>query len=131
MEIVTKCMDCQFFHKQITKHVNHLRLIDLSYSFAIWGINIMGALPGALGWFIFLFATIDTFTKWMEAGLVVNITQEAVVKFLQSIIFRFGVRKWILTNNDTQFKGTKFVRCHADFGINHQASSAAHPQTNC
>jgi transposase InsO family protein len=35
MEIVTKCMDCQFFHKQITKHVNPLRLIDLSYSFTI------------------------------------------------------------------------------------------------
>jgi hypothetical protein len=32
---------------------------------------------------------------------VVNITQDASVKFLQSIIFRFGVPKWVLTDNNT------------------------------
>jgi transposase InsO family protein len=40
------------------------------------------------------------------------------------------VPKWVLTDNDTQFKRAKFVKCCADFGINHQASSAAHPQAN-
>jgi transposase InsO family protein len=52
------------------------------------------------------------------------------VKFLQSIIYRFGVPKWVLTDNGTQFKGAKFTRCCTDFGIHHQASLAAHPQTN-
>jgi transposase InsO family protein len=60
---------------------------------------------------------------------VVNITQEAIVKFLKSIIYRFGVPKRVLMNNGTQFKGSKFLRC-ANFGIHHQPSSAAHPQTN-
>jgi transposase InsO family protein len=63
----------------------------------------------------------------MEAIQVVNITQDAAVKFLQSTIFRFGVPKWVLTDNDTQFKGAKFTRCYANFDINHQASSSAHP----
>jgi transposase InsO family protein len=66
----------------------------------------------------------------MEATPVVNITHEVVVKFLQSIIYRFGVPKRVLTDNETQFKGAKFLRCCADFGIHHQPSSAAHPQTN-
>jgi transposase InsO family protein len=61
---------------------------------------------------------------------VVNITQDATVKFLQSIIYKFGVPKWVLTDNGTQFKGAKFVRCCTDFGINHQDSLATHPQTN-
>jgi transposase InsO family protein len=52
-----------------------------------------------------------------------------VVKFLQSIIYRFGVPKWLLTVNGTQFKGAKFARC-SDFGITHQASLATHPQMN-
>jgi hypothetical protein len=30
MEVVTKCNDCQFFQKQIMKHANPLRPIDLS-----------------------------------------------------------------------------------------------------
>jgi transposase InsO family protein len=60
---------------------------------------------------------------------VVNITQEAVVKFLKSIIYRFDVSKRVLTDNGTQFKRAKFLRCYADFGIHHQPSSAVHLQT--
>jgi transposase InsO family protein len=82
----------------------------------------MGDLPRASRGFRFLFVAIDTFTKWMEAMLVVNITQDTSVKFLQSILYRFGVLRWVLTDNGTQFKGTKFARCCADFGIHHQAS---------
>jgi transposase InsO family protein len=130
MEIVTKCKECQFFQKQTMKHANPLRPIDLSGPFAVWGIDIVGILPRAPGDFMFLFIDIDTFTKWMEATPVVNITQEAAVKFLQSIIYRFGVPQRVLTDNGTHFKGAKFLRCCADFGIHHQPSSVAHPQTN-
>jgi hypothetical protein len=42
----------------------------------------MGILPRAPGGFRFLLVVIDTFTKWIEAMPVVNITQEAAVKFL-------------------------------------------------
>jgi hypothetical protein len=51
----------------------------------------MGIFPRASGGFRFLFVVIDIFTKWMEAIPVVNITQEAVVKFRQSIIYRFNI----------------------------------------
>jgi transposase InsO family protein len=87
-------------------------------------------LSRAPGGFRFLFIAIDTFTKWMEAMRVANITQEAAVKFLQSIIYKFGVPKRVLTDNGTQFKGSKFVRCCAYFGIQHQSSSVAHPHMN-
>jgi hypothetical protein len=66
----------------------------------------------------------------MEAMPVVNIMQEAAVKFLQSIIYRFRVPRRVLTDNGTWFKGEKFVRWCTDFGIHHQLSSATHPQTN-
>jgi transposase InsO family protein len=129
MKVIPKCNDYQFFEKQTTKHANPLRSVDLSWPFAIWGINIMGILPRAPRGFRFLFIAIDTFTKWMEALPVVNITQEATVKFLQ-IIYRFGVPRRVLTDNRTQFKRAKFVRSCADFGIHHQPSLAAHPQTS-
>jgi transposase InsO family protein len=70
-------------------------------------------------------ASIQSLNGWM-----VNITQEAAVKFLQSIIYRFSLPQRVLTDNGTQFKGAKFLRCCADFGIHHEPSSVAHPQTN-
>jgi transposase InsO family protein len=53
-----------------------------------------------------------------------------VDKFLQSIIYRFGMPRRFLTDNGTQFKGAKFLRYYVDFGIQHQPSSTAHPQAN-
>jgi transposase InsO family protein len=61
---------------------------------------------------------------------VVNITYEVADKILKSVIYRFGVPTRVLTDNETQFKGVKFLRCCVDFGIHHQPSLAAHPQTN-
>jgi transposase InsO family protein len=61
---------------------------------------------------------------------MVNITHEAIVMFLQSIICRFGVPRRVLMDNGTQFKVAKFSRCCVDFDIHHQPSSSAHPQTN-
>jgi transposase InsO family protein len=87
-------------------------------------------LPWAPGGFRYLFIRVDMFTKWMKVMPAVNITQEAAVKFLQSIIYRFSVHRRVLTHNGTQFKGAKFVKCCADFGIQHQPSSVVHPQMN-
>jgi hypothetical protein len=67
-----------------------------------------------------LFVGFDTFTKWMEAVPAVNITQDAAIKFLQSIIYRFSMHRRVLTDNRTQFKGTKFARCCVEFVIQHQ-----------
>jgi hypothetical protein len=41
------------------------------------------------------------FTKWIEVMPIVNIIQDALVKFLQSIIYRFGKPKWVLKDNGT------------------------------
>jgi hypothetical protein len=101
MEVVKKCKDCQFFQKQTMKHDNPLRPIDISWPFVIWGIDIVDILPRAPGGFRYLFIGVDTFTKWMEAMSVVNITQKAAVKFLQSIIYRFDVPRRVLIDNGT------------------------------
>jgi hypothetical protein len=117
MEVVKKCRDCQFFQKQMMKHANPLHPTDISWYFTIWRIDIVGILPTAPGDFRYLLIGIDMFTKWMKSMPAVNITQEALVKFPQSIIYIFGVPRRVLTDNRTHFKGAKLVRCCMDFGI--------------
>jgi hypothetical protein len=73
----------------------------------------------------------DRYAHQVDGGnAVVNITQEVAIKFLQITIFRFGIHKWVLIDNGTQFKGAKFAWWCVYFSINHQASSTAHSQTN-
>jgi hypothetical protein len=62
MEVVKKCRDCKFFEKQTTKPGNPLRSINISWPFAVWGINIVGIWHRALCGFRYLFIGIDTFT---------------------------------------------------------------------
>jgi hypothetical protein len=83
------------------KLANPLRPVDLSWPFVIWGIDIVDIFLRAPGGFRFLFVMINTFTKWMEVMPMVNIMQEAAVKFLQSIIYRFGTPRRVLTDNET------------------------------
>jgi transposase InsO family protein len=40
------------------------------------------------------------------------------------------VPRRVLTDHETRFKGVKFARCCTNFGIQHQPSSAVHPQMN-
>jgi hypothetical protein len=83
-------------------------MIPPSWPFAVLGVDILGPFPRAVGGYRYLFVAIDKFTKWPEATPVVNITQGAVVAFLKSIIYRFGVPSHIITDNGTQFTSQIF-----------------------
>jgi hypothetical protein len=94
------------------------------------GVDILGPFLRAIGRYRFLFVAIDKFTKWPEATPVVSITQGAVVAFLKSIVYRFGVPSRIITDNGTQFTSRLFQEyCE---GIDTQLCFAfvAHPRSN-
>jgi hypothetical protein len=74
-------------------------MIPPSWPFAVWGVDILGPFPRAVGGYQFLFVAIDKFMKWPEATPVVSITQGDVVAFLKSIVCRFRVPSRIITDN--------------------------------
>jgi hypothetical protein len=98
-ELVKSCEACHYHVKQIHTLAQALQMIPPSWSFAVWGVDILGPFPRAVGGYRYLFVAIDKFTKWPEATPVVNITQGAVVAFLKSIVCRFGVPSRIITDN--------------------------------
>jgi transposase InsO family protein len=73
---------------------------------------------------------IDTFTKWVEAEPVGQITKENTVKFLRSIVLCFGVPHQILSDSGTQFTNKKFENFCERHAIKHYWSSVYHPMTN-
>jgi hypothetical protein len=79
VELVKTCKACQFHTKQIHTPAQTLQMIP-----PLWP---------------FLYVDIDKFTKWPEATPVVKINKQSAVKFIKSIICRFGVPNKFITNN--------------------------------
>jgi hypothetical protein len=105
-------------------------MIPPSWSFIVWGVDILGPFPRAVGGYHFLFVAIDKFIKWPEATPMVNITQGAAIAFLKSIICRFGVPSCIITGNGTQFKKQLFQEYCEGIGTQLCFASVAHPMSN-
>jgi hypothetical protein len=103
-ELVKSCKACQFHAKQIHTLAQALQMIPPSWPFAVWGLDILGPFPRAVGEYRYLYVAIDKFTKWLEATPVVNITKASAITFLKSIVCRFKVLNRIITDNRTQFK---------------------------
>jgi hypothetical protein len=107
-ELVRSCKACQFYAKQIHTLAQVLQMIPASWPFALWGLDILGPFPRAVGEYRYLYVAIDKFTKWPEATLVVNITKASATAFLRSIVCRFGVLNRVITDNGTQFTSQYF-----------------------
>jgi hypothetical protein len=72
VELVKTCKACQFHAKQIHMSAQMLQMIPPSWPFAVWGLDIVGPFPRAVGGYRFMYVAIDKFTKWPEATPVVK-----------------------------------------------------------
>jgi hypothetical protein len=79
-----------------------------SWPLAVWGLDILGPFPRAIGGFQYMYIAIDKFTKWPEATPVVKINKQSTIKFIKSFVCRFEVLKRIITDNRSQFTSKVF-----------------------
>ena len=84
-------------------------MIPITWSFTVWGLDLVGPLKKAPGGFTHLLVTIDKFTKWIEARPISTIKSEQAVLFFLDIIHHFGVPNSIIMDNDMQFTKKKFL----------------------
>jgi hypothetical protein len=107
-----------------------LQMIPPSWPFTVWGLYIVGPFPCNIGGYRFLYVAIDKFTKWPTATPVVKINKQSAVKFIKSIICRFGVPNRIITDNESQFTSGAFQGYCEDLGIQICYASVAHLEIN-
>jgi transposase InsO family protein len=129
-EMVKSCKACQFHAKQIHTPAQSLQMIPPSWPFAVWGLDILGPFPKAVGGYTYLYVAIDKFTKWPEVTPVIRITQQTATAFLKSIVCRFGVPSRIIADNGSQFRSRVFQGYSEDMGIQLCFASVAHPRSN-
>jgi transposase InsO family protein len=105
-------------------------MIPPSWPFAVWGLDIVEPIPQAIRGYRFLYVTIDKFTKWPEATPALKINKQSVVKFIKSIVCRFGVPNRIITDNESQFTSSTIQGYCEDLGIQMCYASIAHLESN-
>ena len=93
------CEACQYYARNINQPAQALQPIPISWPFAVWGPDIVGKIPKSVGGHEYMFVAIDKFTKWVEVMPVPRQTAQAAIKFIEGIIFRFGVPNRIITDN--------------------------------
>jgi transposase InsO family protein len=128
--IVRTCLGCQFYARQTHLPAQALQTIPITWSFAVWGLDLVGPLQKAPGGFSHLLVAIDKFSKWIEVRPLINIRSEQAVAFFTNIIHCFGVPNSIITDNGTQFTGKKFLDFCEDHHICVNWAAVAHPMTN-
>jgi len=91
-EYVKKCAKCQEFDPLHHTKPEELHSITSPWSFAIWGMDIIGPFSPGKGQTKFLLVGVDYFTRWIEAESLASISAKNVQNFVwRSIVCRFGV----------------------------------------
>jgi hypothetical protein len=64
--IVRSRRGCQFYARQTHLPAQALQTIPITWSFVVWGLDLVGPLQKAPGGFTHLLVAIDKFLKWIE-----------------------------------------------------------------
>jgi transposase InsO family protein len=129
-EIVRTCEGCQFYARKSNLPAHVLQTIPITWPFAVWGLDIVRPLRKVPGGYTHLLVAIDKFSKWVEVRPITNLRAEQVVTFFTDIVYRFGVPNSIITNNESEFTGRKYLEFCDKFHIRVDWVAVAHPQTN-
>ncbi|KAL2906100.1 Gypsy retrotransposon integrase-like protein 1 [Bienertia sinuspersici] len=105
MDYAKRCEACQFHVNFIHQPPEPFHPTVTSWPFKAWGLDVNGPItPKSSGGHAYILATTDYFLKWAEAVALREVKKENVVEFIRNqIIFRYGVPRYVITDNGMPF----------------------------
>jgi len=108
-----------------------LHPIVASWPFDGWGLDVVGPLPKSFEGHLYILAATNYFSKWAEAAALKEVKKETVVNFIRkNIIYRYGVPRYIITDNGKEFYNTAMNKLCAQFSFKQHNSSIYNASTN-
>ncbi|KAG9458886.1 hypothetical protein H6P81_003394 [Aristolochia fimbriata] len=97
-----------------------------------WGMDIIGPInPKSSANHQYILAATDYFSKWAEAAAYKEIKAATVVDFIRTqIVYRYGVPRYIMTDNGTPFRNKTMDNFCEKFGIRQRTSTTYNPAAN-
>ncbi len=133
-DITAWCRDCQdCARSKVTTHARvAVQPIEVpSRRFSHIHVDLVGPLPISKDGRTHLFTMVDRSTRWAEAVPVASTSSKACAEALfAGWIARFGVPASITSDRGTQFASEVWTHMCEVLGIQHQMTTAYHPQAN-
>ena len=106
MEYAKKCEACQYHPT------------GASWPFDACGLDAIGPLPKSSSGHLYILATTDYFSKWAEVVPLRELKKEMVVNFIRThLIYRYGVLRYIITDNGKPFYNRLMIELCDKFGF--------------
>nr|GEZ62248.1 reverse transcriptase domain-containing protein [Tanacetum cinerariifolium] len=128
-ELVKNCDSCQRQGKISQRDEMPQNVIQVCEIFDVWGIDFIGPFLNSKG-NKYILVAVDYLSKWVEAKALPTNDARVVVKFLKSLLSRFGTPKAIISDCRTYFCNDQFAKVMSKYGVTHRLSTAYHPQTS-
>jgi len=127
--VVRECQQCQLVKSLSSlrsgdEHLKSIPVCDLFYRVAL---DTARPLPETNLGNRYILVAIDHYSKWCEAKAVADHGAKTAARFLEDeIICRYGVPKFVLTDNGTEWAAEFYVMC-GDYAIQHQRTAPQWP----
>ena len=130
-DYVKKCDTCQRMSPILKSPVQDLVSISSPWSFAQWGIDIVGSLPLAPTQKKLLLVTTDYFSKWIKVDSFASIKDRDVTRFIwKNIVYQFGIPRSIVFDNGPQFDSRVYQDFCQELKIRNLYSTPRYPKSN-
>ncbi|KAG9446503.1 hypothetical protein H6P81_012631 [Aristolochia fimbriata] len=132
IEMARTCKPCQLHADYIHQPPVPLHPTVASWQFEAWGMDIIGPITPKSDYDRqYILAASDYFSKWAEAAAYREVKATTVADFIRTqLIYRYGVPRYIVTDNGTPFRNRVMDRFCEKFRIQQRMSSAYNPATN-
>ena len=100
-DLFSKCDGCQKFSRLAHVSAQELRIIPITWSFPVWGLDMVGPFKRSKDKKTHVLVAVDKFTKWVEAEPVSKCDAATAVQFMKKVIFHFVFPHNIITDNGT------------------------------
>ena len=101
-----------------------------SQVFSRWGIDLIGPLKETKNGNRYVIVAVEYLTKWPELGALPNKDGSGVAKFIENIVYRFGVMKAMIHDNGTEFCNAVNRDLYNSLGTKECIATPYHPETN-
>ncbi|XP_060180738.1 uncharacterized protein LOC132610466 [Lycium barbarum] len=131
LDYARRCKACQFHANFIHQPPEVLHPTVASWPFEAWGLDVVGPLPKSSGGHLYILAETDYFSKWAEVVSLKEVKKENVANFIRvNIIYRFGIPRYILTDNGKPFDNKLMTKVCDRFGFKQRNSSMYYAAAN-